>query len=234
MRKTFTTFLLVCIVLNTYSQIKFTINGEIPVSHSTQQVLITILNPDVQHIVAVTNGKFYFQHEIPTNAHISVFIKLNEKESVGVAVYITGGAINLKVNSDKSISITGNRNAIDDYHKLQIPVGELSENVYKSGEIYENARKNNSADSISLKMKYFKAIDMCFQVPQDYIKANPNSIVCLEALRYLGKGKKRGIPITVSDLERMFLSLNKCIRESVLGRSYAAKLVTWKDEEKKI
>ena len=80
-----------------------------------------------------------------------------------------------------------------------------------------------------LKLQKEQNIKACFNVPQVYIKANPNSSLSIVALNFLGNGTSETSPVHVEDLERLYNSLTNEVKNSEEGSKYAENLKKWKD-----
>lgn len=84
--------------------------------------------------------------------------------------------------------------------------------------------KSTDTGAIREQRKYIVA--KCFQVPQDYIRENPSSMLCFKALGMLGEGHA-GSPVELSDLNRLFDSLSDQVKNSQYGKLYSAQLNSW-------
>lgn len=99
----------------------------------------------------------------------------------------------------------------------------------ENDKIFESLKKAKTAksiDTVKLNMEMNEVVKKCFQIPQDYIAANPESSYCLQAIRMLGTGTKNS-PVQIADLERLFNSLSNEIKDSREGQAYALQLKGW-------
>ena len=93
-------------------------------------------------------------------------------------------------------------------------------------ELYKTARENQSADTVSIKIKRKETVQKCFRVPQDFIKAHPASPFCIDALKMLGDGKTTS-PVQLTGLEKLFDLLDEEVKNSDEGKQYAQQLLKW-------
>jgi len=144
----------------------------------------------------------------------------------GEYFYLTSGAIQFEistVDSTLKFKVIGPQISKDYQEKLLEPVTYYQGQETKIKRLFLEAKKQNQPDTLQLKADEQEAVNKCFNVPQLYIKANPGSPLCIPALNMLGNGKK-GTPVTIDDLNRLFNSLSDSIKTSPEGLQYAEKL----------
>jgi S1-C subfamily serine protease len=90
----------------------------------------------------------------------------------------------------------------------------------------KKARASKSADTLIIKEQRKSMVVKCFLVPQVFIKANPSSIFCLQALGMLGEGRA-GSPVELSDLNRFYNSVSDRVKNSQYGKQYSSQLNSW-------
>jgi len=93
-------------------------------------------------------------------------------------------------------------------------------------ELYKSASQQQSSDTVNIKLKRMEAVQQCFQVPQDFIKAHLGSSLCIEALKMLGEGETNS-PVQIENLEKLFGSLEAKVKNSEEGKEYELQLMKW-------
>lgn len=201
-------------------------------SEQFQSVSKAVLNiKGVKDSANFENGKFHFSGTMPAPVTGTVFIDYagNDQYTHHYYIYLAGGDVALSIadpEGKNEVVITGSQLTTEYEYKLLRPVMQYNKSVESlSRKVYE-AQQNQASDTTSinaLNKELNETIVKCFQVPQDYIKANPSSPVSLEALRMLGTGEP-GSPVTFAQIESIFNSLSTDIKESAAGKEYAEKL----------
>lgn len=124
--------------------------------------------------------------------------------------------------------ISGNSAAGEFDLKVKRPVGIANEEIRQAQIDYGKAVNASSSDTAMLKAKVKDKINACFNIPQAFIRQNPGSILCIPAIRMLGKGAK-GSPVDVRQLEALLNSLDPKIKNSIAGVEYHTDLQEWKE-----
>lgn len=123
----------------------------------------------------------------------------------------------LPVNS--KAQITG-RDSVDFQHLVH-KVMELNQSIDSL-----NKRIVEEPSNQELKIDYNKFLQECFQIPKDFIKRHPSSILTIQALRMLGSGSLN-TPAPIDTLNELFSSLSQDLKESEEGRAYKISLRSW-------
>ena len=113
--------------------------------------------------------------------------------------------------------------------KLLGPVESLNRQTGIVHRAYLAAKKQHSGDTTELKDKELEAKRKAFNLPQAYIKANPDSPLSIIALNMLGNGEKNSL-VSAADLDKLYNSLTDSVKDSPEGREYAAKLKKLKSD----
>lgn len=96
-------------------------------------------------------------------------------------------------------------------------------------ELYKTAKEQHSPDTAKINQDRKETVQNCFQVPLDFIKKYPSSILCIDALNMLSGKNGPGVksPVQLADLERLFHSLTLEVKSSNEGLKYAKQLASW-------
>jgi hypothetical protein len=203
MAKLLSLFLTGLISLNIQGQINYKISAEIP--SDFPNIKIDMYKGDDIISLPIANGNLNYQGVLSNPDMLVLSIDYDGSGYLGKAIiFATGGDIRLKFLKNKTIEVSGNKDAIDCYYKITVPVLFWNQKVIDLDEKLAEALKNKNADTAAIKLEYINAVDACFQIPQDFIKANPQSITSIQALYYLEQGKDIGRRITLNDLETMY------------------------------
>lgn len=146
------------------------------------------------------------------------------------SVFIDTGTCSIDFTDFKNPRLSGNKSSTDYYYKLSLPVTGYN-NVINDLLVKElRAKRSKSPDSVKLRKQINENVALCFGVPQTYIKNNPNSLVSITALEFMGVGQQ-GSPISLNQLESMFNSLSETVKLSDNGKNYVKKLRKWQQED---
>jgi len=138
--------------------------------------------------------------------------------------YIAPGKISViindlsKENPVYSFSINGLQLAIDYETSLRKPVFEYNSLMGGLRDAIKIANQEGK-DTSMLQTKLDEYTKKCFGVPKKFIKENPNSELCIEALKMMGKGDPT-VPDGTDELRVLFASLAENIRDGNTGKDY--------------
>lgn len=217
----------ICISIKLSAQVNYKISSEIQAGFSEFNVYVLQSEGRTKQL-PISNGKLDYEGTVEEPEILLLIISFSAGENMRLPVFITGGEVELVIKEDNTVEINGNTDAKDFYHQLAQPVQQWNVKVGELDDKLAIALKKKIADTATIRKESEKAVDGCFQVLQDFIKANPKSLVSIQALYYMDKGKDVGKPITVKDLERMYQSLDESVRNHPLGKKYQDDLSKWK------
>jgi hypothetical protein len=197
----------------------------------TKAVLVLDHKMDTAYSV---DGKIVFDlqlADVPIEIPMGVYYKGRTRSMDDEAVYVCEGSMEVHINnpSDSVFKpvVTGPPMSVAYEEQLSVPVGIYNDQVSKLYMEMGKLRGRTPIDTIKLKemqATLTETIKKCFEVPQVYIRANPNSPLSLVALRMLGNGQGNTSPVHPDDLKKLFASLTKEIQESPEGIKYKQKM----------
>jgi len=195
-----------------------------------QQVFLTLT--DQIDSATVVNGKASFQLQIDKPEQVRVMLHrmgnfINKSEMKWI--YLDQGVVTFTITDLDSVfkgTVKGPLLTTEYEEQLRIPVDRYNLQTHLLGVAYNTAKKEKRADTTLLKDQQDQSIRACFQVPQTYIKAHPNSSLSIVALNFLGNGS---YPMTIESLENLYNSLAEAVKNSEDGLKYAEKLRKWKE-----
>lgn len=176
------------------------------------------------------NGKLVFNGTVdePTRGILLIDYKGSGFFGHYYNILLTQGSTQFSIsdpNQRDSTEVKGNPLAADFEYKLYRPVMYFNNAAEIEFGKYSKAKADNSVDTVRYLKNRDQAVFKCFQVPQTYIKTNPNSPVSIIALEMMGNGG--GVSgVTFQTLKDLFAQISRSVRETKAGRKYEAFLAT--------
>jgi hypothetical protein len=158
----------------------------------------------------------------PLVATVMVTYKGEENKRYTYAFYAEPGELIMHINRDDTaqpVLLSGPPLSQDFQDQLWGPVLNYNHHI----SILQTQLKRTRADSTDIKTDLKKATALCFDVPRNYVRKNPNSPLAIVALRMMGKGDPT-VDHPFLELADLFKSLSPTIQNSEEGKAYAVAL----------
>ena len=173
-------------------------------------------------------GKFLLTSEVshPVLAILNIYYQESKRPFDYIPIFLQKGIIYLIIsNPDSTFKLLFNGPELSSEYQFNLwePVKKYNEEMKLLDTKYQYSVKYAISDTSILSGELTLKQKKCWQVPKDYIMRNPTSLVSIEALKFLGNGDP-SIPDKIQELQALYNSLSKDIKNSPEGIKYAEKL----------
>ncbi|MDB5004406.1 MAG: hypothetical protein JWQ34_2631 [Mucilaginibacter sp.] len=174
-----------------------------------------------------TNGQMTWNKDIdhPQQGVLTIDYTGN-KRSDYQPLFLANGHISITISNPDGpyqATVDGLSEAVSYENDLWKPVHLQNEAINELKRDYTDAVNKRSSDTLTRHTLIFEAVKKCFDIPRQFIKTHPTSLLSIEALKYMGNGDPTNAD-RLNELKALYASLSQKVKESPEGIIYQNKL----------